>query len=43
LARARKLFAAPTRLAQAQRRGMARDFSWRTAARAYEQLYLDTL
>jgi starch synthase len=43
LARALRLFAAPARLAQAQRRGMARDFTWRTAARAYERLYLDTL
>jgi len=43
LDRALKLYASRTRYAAAQQRGMARDFSWRTAATAYETLYRDSL
>ncbi len=43
LARALRLFADRPRYEAAQQRGMARDFSWRKAARAYEQLYQDAL
>ena len=43
LERALRLFADAPRYAAVQRRGMARDFSWRTAAAAYEALYRDAL
>jgi starch synthase len=43
LDRALKLFANQPRYAAAQQRGMARDFSWKTAAAAYEALYRETL
>jgi starch synthase len=38
-----RLFADRRRMAAVQQRGMARDFSWRKAALAYEQLYQDSL
>jgi starch synthase len=43
LGRAVKLFANRSRYAAVQQRGMARDFSWKTAAAAYEALYRDSL
>jgi len=43
LDRALKLFANKARYAAVQQRGMARDFSWKTAAVAYERLYLEAL
>jgi starch synthase len=43
LDRALKLFANKPRYAAAQQRGMARDFSWKTAAAAYEVLYRESL
>ncbi len=43
LQRALKLFADKPRLAAVQQRGMARDFSWKTAAKAYEKLYQEAL
>ncbi|MBL9188728.1 MAG: glycogen synthase GlgA [Opitutaceae bacterium] len=43
LQRALMLFADRPRYAAVQQRGMARDFSWKVAARAYEQLYQDSL
>jgi starch synthase len=43
LQRALELFAAPALYAQVQQRGMAKDFSWRVAARGYERLYQDAL
>jgi starch synthase len=43
LGRSLKLFANKPRYAAAQQRGMARDFSWRTAAAAYESLYREAL
>jgi starch synthase len=43
LERALKLFGNKPRFAAIQQRGMARDFSWRTAAGAYEALYRDSL
>jgi starch synthase len=43
LDRALKLFANKPRYAATQQRGMARDFSWKTAAAAYEALYRDAL
>jgi starch synthase len=43
LDRALKLFANKPRYAAAQQRGMARDFSWKTAAAAYETLYREAL
>ncbi len=43
LRRAVHLFADRSRFATVQRRGMQKDFSWTTAARAYEQLYQDVL
>ncbi len=43
LSRMLKLHADKKRLRTAQANGMARDFSWLTAARAYEQLYDDAL
>jgi starch synthase len=43
LDRALKLFANKPRYAAAQQRGMARDFSWKTAALAYEKLYRESL
>jgi starch synthase len=39
LDRAMKLFVNRPRYASVQQRGMARDFSWKTAAEAYETLY----
>ncbi len=39
LERALRLHAEPARLAAAQARGMKKDFSWTTAAKAYERLY----
>jgi starch synthase len=43
LARAAALHAGPARFKAAQIRGMQRDFSWMTAARAYERLYNDAI
>jgi starch synthase len=43
LARALRLYADRPRFAAVQQRGMACDFSWRKAARAYEHLYQDAL
>jgi starch synthase len=43
LERALKLFGNKPRFAAIQQRGMARDFSWKTAAAAYEALYRDSL
>ena len=43
LERALKLFGNKPRYAAIQQRGMARDFSWKTAAAAYETLYRDAL
>lgn len=43
LQRALKLHADPRRYAATQQRGMVRDFSWKSAARGYEQLYRDAL
>lgn len=43
LQRALLLYANATRYAAVQKRGMERDFSWKSAARAYEQLYQDIL
>jgi starch synthase len=43
LGRAIKLFANKSRYGAVQQRGMARDFSWKTAAAAYEALYRDSL
>jgi starch synthase len=43
LERALKLFANKPRYAAVQQRGMARDFSWRTASEAYERLYRESL
>ncbi len=43
LERALRLFANRSCYAAVQQRGMARDFSWRTAAAAYEALYRDAL
>jgi starch synthase len=43
LERALRLFANKPRYAAVQKRGMARDFSWRTAAAAYENLYREAL
>jgi starch synthase len=39
LERALRLHAEPSRLAAAQARGMAKDFSWATAAQTYQRLY----
>lgn len=43
LARALRLYGDRARYAAVQRRGLARDFSWTHAAKAYEQLYEDAL
>jgi len=43
LDRALKLFANKPRYAAVQQRGMARDFSWKSAAVAYEALYREAL
>jgi starch synthase len=43
LERALRLFGNKPRYAAVQQRGMARDFSWKTAAAAYEALYRDSL
>lgn len=43
LERALVLFKQKDRMSAARARGMKRDFSWRTAARAYEQLYQDSI
>lgn len=43
LARARKLFSDGARYASVQRRGMARDFSWKQASSGYEELYREAL
>jgi starch synthase len=43
LQRALWLYADKTRYVAVQKRGMNRDFSWRQAATAYEQLYQDSL
>ena len=43
LDRSLKLFANKPRYAAAQQRGMARDFSWKTAAAGYEALYREAL
>jgi starch synthase len=43
LARAMKLFADTPRMAVVQSRGMAKDFSWKTAAAGYEKLYQESI
>jgi hypothetical protein len=43
LQRALALYADPSRYAAVQRRGMARDFSWKVAAGAYERLYQESM
>jgi starch synthase len=43
LERALKLFADKTAYAKVQAHGMARDFSWKNAAVAYERLYDESL
>jgi starch synthase len=43
LGRALRLFSNKSRYAAVQQRAMARDFSWRTAATAYEALYRNSL
>jgi starch synthase len=43
LERAVKLFADPKRYTAAQQRGMAKDFSWKSAAAGYRKLYHDAL
>jgi len=43
LVRSRALYADAPRYAAVQRRGMARDFSWKVAARGYERLYQEAL
>jgi starch synthase len=43
LDRALRLFASTPRYAAVQQRGMARDFSWKTAAGAYEALYRNSM
>lgn len=43
LQRALALFKDKARLGEVQKRGMTRDFSWRSAVRAYERLYQDAL
>jgi starch synthase len=43
LERALNLYRDPTRLATVRRNGMTRDFSWLSAAKAYEALYQDAL
>jgi starch synthase len=43
LERALRLFADKARLAAVQQRAMQKDFSWGQAARAYEDLYRDSL
>jgi glycogen/starch synthases, ADP-glucose type len=43
LGRAMTLFADKPRYAAVQQRGMARDFSWRSASAGYEQLYRESL
>jgi len=43
LVRSLRLFGDKPRLAAVQQRGMARDFSWKTAAAAYEALYREAL
>ncbi len=43
LDRAVKLFADKPRLAAVRQRGMQKDFAWAKAAKAYEQLYRDSL
>jgi starch synthase len=43
LQRALRLFADKARYAATQRRGMARDFSWKAASTGYERLYQDSL
>lgn len=43
LQRALKLFADPVRTAAVQKRGMAKDFSWKRAAAGYEKLYRESI
>ncbi len=43
LERAMKLFADPPRMAAVQKRGMAKDFSWKIAATGYEKLYQESV
>ncbi len=43
LGRALKLFADKPRYAAVQQRGMARDFSWKSASAGYEELYRESL
>jgi starch synthase len=43
LERAWKLFADPVRRAAVQKRGMAKDFSWKKAAAGYEKLYRESI
>ena len=43
LERALKLFGDPARMAAVQKRGMAKDFSWKSAAAGYEKLYQESV
>jgi starch synthase len=43
LERSLKLFGDSARMAAVQQRGMAKDFSWKTAAAGYEKLYSESL
>jgi starch synthase len=43
LERALQLFADPVRMAAVQKRGMAKDFSWKIAATGYEKLYQESV
>ena len=43
LGRAMKLFADSPRMAAVQKRGMAKDFSWKIAAAGYEKLYQESV
>jgi starch synthase len=43
LGRAAQLFAQKDKMLEVIKRGMARDFSWKKAATAYERLYLETI
>jgi starch synthase len=43
LERALKLFADKPRFATVRQRGMQKDFGWAKAAKAYEELYRDSL
>ena len=43
LRRAQRLYGDAPRYAAVQQRGMAKDYSWKIAALAYEKLYFDAL